>query len=143
VIAQDRHAPDQTRRTFVLRFVHVSTDPRQHLGRLGEQLAAEHLERLGHTIVCRNHRTRFGEIDLIARDDETLIFCEVKTRRGRGQPWDALHEAKRAQVRRMARAYLTEATDRPRTRLVRFDAIGVVIDLRGRLTRLEHLENAF
>ncbi|MET0600436.1 MAG: YraN family protein [Baekduia sp.] len=70
-------------------------------------------------------------------------FTEVKTRRGRGQPWDALHEAKRAQVRRMARAYLTEATDRPRTRLVRFDAIGVVIDLRGRLTRLEHLENAF
>ena len=121
----------------------VSTDPRQHLGRLGEQLAAEHLERLGHTIVCRNHRTRFGEIDLIACDGETLVFCEVKTRRGRGEPWDALHEAKRAQVRRMARAYLTEATDRPRTQLVRFDAIGVVIDLRGRLTRLEHLEDAF
>jgi putative endonuclease len=72
-----------------------------------------------------------------------LIFCEVNTRRGRGEPWDALHEAKRAQVRRMARAYLTEATDRPRTQLVRFDAIGVVIDLRGRLTRLEHLEDAF
>ena len=97
----------------------------------------------GLTIVCRNHRTRYGEIDLIACDGETLVFCEVKTRRGRGEPWDALHEAKRAQVRRMARAYLTEATDRPRTQLVRFDAIGVVIDLRGRLTRLEHLEDAF
>ncbi len=121
----------------------VSTDPRQHLGRLGEQLAAEHLERLGYTIVCRNHRTRFGEIDLIACAGETLVFVEVKARRGRGEPWDALHEAKRAQVRRMARAYLTDATDRPRTQLVRFDAIGVVIDLRGRLTRLEHLENAF
>jgi putative endonuclease len=143
VTALDRHVRDQTRRGPVLRFVHVSTDPRQHLGRLGEQLAAEHLERLGHTIVCRNHRTRFGEIDLIACDGETLIFCEVKTRRGRGEPWDALHEAKRGQVRRMARAYLTEATDRPRTQLVRFDAIGVVIDLRGRLTRLEHLEDAF
>jgi putative endonuclease len=143
VTTQDRHVRGQTRRSSVLRFEDVSTDPRQHLGRLGEQLAAEHLERLGYTIVCRNHRTRFGEIDLIACHDQTLVFCEVKTRRGRGEPWDALHEAKRAQVRRMARAYLSDATDRPRVRLFRFDAIGVVIDLRGRLTRLEHLENAF
>jgi putative endonuclease len=121
----------------------VPTDPRQHLGRLGEQLAAEHLERLGCAIVCRNHRTRYGEIDLIACDGDTLIFCEVKTRRGRGEPWDALGEAKRAQVRRMARSYLNDTTDRPRVRLLRFDAIGVVIDGRGRLTRLEHVENAF
>ena len=121
----------------------VPTDHRQHLGRLGEQLAAEHLERLGYAIVSRNHRTRYGEIDLVACDGATLVFCEVKTRRGRGEPWDALHESKRAQVRRMARAYLNETADRPRARLLRFDAIGVVIDLRGRLTRLEHLENAF
>lgn len=121
----------------------VPTDPRQHLGRLGERLAAEHLERLGYSIVCRNHRTRFGEIDLIALDRDVLVFVEVKSRRGRGEPWDALHDAKRAQVRRMARAYLTEATDRPRARLLRFDAIGVVIDARGRLTRLDHLEDAF
>jgi putative endonuclease len=121
----------------------VSCDPRQHLGRLGEQLAAEHLQRLGYAIVTRNHRTRFGEIDLVASDGTVLVFVEVKTRRGRGQPWDALHEGKRAQVRRMARAYLTEAGDRPRVRLLRFDAIGVVVDARGRLTRLEHLEDAF
>jgi putative endonuclease len=127
----------------VHRFERVSTDPRQHLGRLGEQLAAEHLERLGCAIVGRNHRTRYGEIDLIACDGTTLIFVEVKTRRGRGEPWDNLHEAKRAQVRRMARAYLGEATGRPRVRLLRFDAIGVVVDTRGRLTRLEHLEDAF
>jgi putative endonuclease len=120
-----------------------ATDPRQHLGRLGERLAAEHLERLGYTIVARNHRTRFGELDLVATDGTVLAFVEVKTRRGRGEPWDALHEAKRVQVRRMARAYLTEADDRPRVRLVRFDAIGVVVDARGRLTRLEHLEDAF
>jgi hypothetical protein len=55
----------------------VPTDPRQHLGRLGEQLAAEHLQRLGYAIVCRNHRTRYGEIDLIARDGDCLVFCEV------------------------------------------------------------------
>ncbi|HEY4098389.1 MAG TPA: YraN family protein [Baekduia sp.] len=55
----------------------MSTDPRQHLGRLGERLAAEHLERLGCAIVARNHRTRFGEIDLVACDGRTLIFVEV------------------------------------------------------------------
>jgi putative endonuclease len=133
----------QTRHELAHSVASVSTDPRQHLGRLGERLAAEHLERLGCTIVSRNHRTRFGEIDLVACDGTTLIFVEVKTRRGGGEPWDALHDAKRAQVRRMARAYLSEHAERPRVRLLRFDAIGVVVDAAGRLTRLEHLENAF
>jgi putative endonuclease len=120
------------------------TDPRHHLGRLGERLAAEHLERRGCSIVARNHRTRYGEIDLIAVDGDTTVFVEVKTRRGRGEPWDALHDAKRAQVRRMALAYLAdEAVQRPRTSHLRFDAIGVVIDARGHLTRLDHLVGAF
>jgi putative endonuclease len=121
----------------------VSTDPRHHLGRLGEGLAATHLERLGYAIVARNHRTRYGEIDLVVCDGQTLVFVEVKTRRGRGEPFDALHGFKQAQVRRMARAYLSEAEDRPRVPLLRFDAIGIAIDARGRLTRLEHLEDAF
>jgi putative endonuclease len=121
----------------------MSTDPRHRLGALGEQLAAEHLERLGYDVVARNHRTRFGEIDLIAADDDTLVIVEVKTRRGRGNPWDALDERKRLQVRRMGRAYLTEVTDRPRRRQVRFDAIGVTVDAAGRLTGLAHLESAF
>jgi putative endonuclease len=119
------------------------TDPRHHLGRLGERLAAEHLERRGCLIVGRNHRTRYGEIDLIVMDGDILVFVEVKTRRGRGSPWDALHDAKRAQVRRMARAYLTEVPDRPRAESLRFDAIGIQIDGRGRLTSLSHLEGAF
>lgn len=120
------------------------TDPRHHLGRLGERLAAEHLERRGCSIVARNHRTRHGEIDLIALDGDTMVFVEVKTRRGRGDPWDALHEAKRVQVRRMALAYLSDGpADRPRASLLRFDAIGVVVDARGRLTRLDHLLGAF
>lgn len=120
------------------------TDPRHHLGRLGERLAAEHLERRGCSIVARNHRTRYGEIDLIAVDGDAMVFVEVKTRRGRGEPWDALHDAKRVQVRRMALAYLADAAnDRPRTSLLRFDAIGIVLDARGRLTRLDHLEGAF
>jgi putative endonuclease len=125
----------------------MSADPRQHLGRTGEDLALSHLERLGYALVARNHRTRWGEIDLVVHDGRTLVFVEVKTRRaaagsGRG-PWEALHERKRAQVRRMAAAFLAEVEERPRAVDLRFDAIGVVIDPRGRLVALDHLEGAF
>ena len=123
----------------------MPTDLRHHLGRIGEDLALAHLERLGYTLVARNHRTRFGELDLVVFDGTTLVFVEVKTRRasaaGRG-PWEALHERKRRQVRRMAAAFLLEAPERPRSADLRFDAIGVVIDAYGKLVRLDHLEAA-
>jgi len=119
-------------------------DPRRQLGRLGEDLAARHLERLGYAIVARNHRTRHGELDIVAADAATLVFVEVKTRRaGPGAPFDALNDRKRGQVRRMATEYLARVTDRPRARELRFDAIGVTIDAHGALLALEHLEGAF
>ena len=122
----------------------MSDDPRHSLGRLGERLAAEHLERLGYRIVARNYRTRFGELDLVVTDDEVLVFCEVKTRHaGSGDPWDSLGEAKRRQVRSMGRVWLAEARERPRTSVLRFDAIGVQIDRDGALVSLDHLEGAF
>ena len=122
----------------------MSTDLRHRLGRAGEDAALRHLERRGFELVARNHRTRFGEIDLIVSDRATLIFCEVKARRaGSGSPWDALRGPKQRQVRLMARAYLADVDDRPRRDALRFDAIGVVFDARGRLVRLDHLEGAF
>jgi putative endonuclease len=122
----------------------MSDDPRHSLGRLGERLAAEHLERLGYRVVARNYRTRFGELDLVVTDDEVLVFCEVKARRaGSGDPWDSLGEAKRRQVRSMGRAWLSDASDRPRTSKLRFDAIGIVIDRNDGLVSLDHLEAAF
>ena len=121
----------------------MTTDQRHLLGQAAERLAAEHLKRLGYAIVARNHRTRFGEIDIVAADDETLVFVEVKARRGGGRPWDSLHERKQAQVRRMAAAYLAEVSERPRARDLRFDAIGVSVDGAGRLVSLDHLEGAF
>jgi putative endonuclease len=122
----------------------MSTDLRHRLGRAGEDLALEHMRRRGFALVDRNHRTRFGEIDLIVFDGTTLVFCEVKTRRaGSGHPWDALGPTKQRQVRRMAAAYLAEAENRPYADEMRFDAVGVVIDARGRLVRLDHLEGAF
>jgi putative endonuclease len=124
----------------------VTVDPRPQLGRLGEQLAAEHLIRRGCQIVERNYRTRWGELDIVAYDGRALIFCEVKTRRlsvpGR-DPLESVHARKRAKVRRMAGSWLVERTDRPYADNVRFDAIGVTFDPGGRLVRLEHLEGAF
>jgi putative endonuclease len=122
----------------------MSTDARRTLGRLGEQLAADHFERLGWVILARNHHTRFGELDLVALDGETLVFAEVKTcRLGRGTPWESLHERKRTQVRRMASVWLRDAAPRPRFWTIRCDAIGIVVDARGGLVRLDHLEGAF
>ena len=124
----------------------MTSDLGHRLGQLGEQLAAEHLLRCGFEIVERNYRTRWGELDIVAFDGRTLIFCEVKTRRiggAQGNPFDALGEFKRAQVRKMAGSWLIERTQRPYAELVRFDAIGVTIDPEGRLVSLEHLEAAF
>ena len=122
----------------------MSTDLRHRLGRAGEDLALAHLQRRGYRLIERNHRTRFGEIDLIVYDGRALVFAEVKTRRaGSGTPWDALGETKCRQVRRMAAAWLAETPDRPRSADLRFDAVGVIIDAHGRLVRLDHLEGAF
>ena len=122
----------------------MPSDARKTLGRLGEQLAAEHFERLGWEVVARSHRTRIGELDLVAVDGETLVFCEVKTcRLGHGRPWDSLHELKRSQVRRLAGAWLQEVRPRPWFAGIRCDAIGVLIDEHDKLVRLDHLRGAF
>jgi putative endonuclease len=113
---------------------------------LGEQLAAEHLTRRGFRILERNYRTRWGELDIVAFDGETLAFCEVKTRTvtTRGiAPFDALHAQKRARVRKMAGSWLRERRERPYAPAVRCDAIAVTFDRTGRLLALEHLEGAF
>lgn len=122
----------------------MPADLRHTLGRLGERFAAEHLERRGFAIVERNYRTRWGELDLVASAGEVLAFCEVKTRRaGPGIPFDALDARKRDRVKRMALAWLAEVQDRPHAGILRFDAIGVVIDAHGQLVRLDHVEGAF
>ena len=122
----------------------VTTDARHTLGRRGEELAAEHFERLGYEVLARRHRTRFGELDLVVRDGGALVFVEVKTRRpGPGHPFDALDPAKQQQVRRMAIAWMHDAPRHPFFESVRFDAVGVVVTADGRLVSLDHLEGAF
>jgi putative endonuclease len=124
----------------------ISADRTKELGRRGEELAAEHFSRLGYRVLARNHRTRFGELDLVLadEDDSTIVFCEVKSRRlGSGEPFDNLHERKQRQVRTMAAAWLSQVKDRPFGAELRFDAVGVTLDARGELVRLDHLEGAF
>lgn len=124
----------------------MSNDTRNELGRLGEQLAADHLVRRGFRILDRNFRTRHGELDIVAFDGKTMAFCEVKTRRlapGTGSPFDAIRYTKRSRVRQMAARWLAEATERPYAAVLRFDAIGITFDPSGKLVGLEHVEGAF
>jgi putative endonuclease len=124
----------------------MSDEARKELGRVGEKLAADHLVRMGYEVVERNYRTRWGELDLVARRGDTLTFCEVKTRRSGGRaggPFDAVGPDKQARVRRMAAQWLLERRDRRYAEVIRFDAIGVTFDGNGELAALEHLEGAF
>jgi putative endonuclease len=126
-------------------------DPRRRLGARGEELAARHLEARGLQVVDRNFRTRYGELDVVARDARFLVFCEVKTRIAREAletdvlgPFAAIGARKQRQVRAMAREWLSQGRlDGPRPPEVRFDAVGISFDAHGRLLALEHLEAAF
>jgi putative endonuclease len=122
------------------------TDARRSLGARGEELACAHLVRRGYVIVDRNFRTRWGELDIIATDDRSLVFCEVKCRRMSRRwrdPLESVGANKRVRVRRMAGQWLAQNRHRPRVSEIRFDAIGVTVDADGRLLRLDHLEAAF
>lgn len=129
----------------------MADDPRRRLGARGEELAARHLEARGYEVLERNFRTRYGEVDVVARDARFLVFCEVKTRivrRAAGAdvfgPFAAIGKRKQQQVRTMAREWLTLGRlEGPRPAELRFDAIGVSVDAHGRLLALEHLEAAF
>lgn len=125
-------------------FFAMPNDTRLRIGRTGEQLAAEHLERLDFRIVVRNFRNRHGELDLVATDGRVLVFCEVKTTRaGAGvSPLDHLDGHKCRQLRRMAASWLAESSGRERATELRFDVIGIVLDASGAMVGLEHIEAA-
>jgi putative endonuclease len=98
----------------------------QLFGNRGERVAARFLRRLGYRVLARNHRNRFGEIDLIAADGQTLVFVEVKTRRSAaaGAPFEAVDPTKQRQLTRAATAYLVQR--RLFDRSARFDVVGIV-----------------
>jgi putative endonuclease len=96
------------------------------LGKWGEAVASEFLIEAGMEIVARNWRCRHGEVDIIAADGATLVFCEVKTRSalGFGTPLTAITASKLLRLRRLVGLYLVETGGHRGS--VRIDAIGVL-----------------
>lgn len=122
------------------------TDDRLRTGRAGEQIACRHLRGTGIKVLERNARTRAGELDIVALDGRTLVFVEVKTtrpgnRRGPARPELAVGRRKQQQVRRLARAWLAQASPPPYAAM-RFDVIGIELRRDGHGT-LRHIRDAF
>jgi putative endonuclease len=116
-------------------------DARKQLGEWGERLAAGYLQRAGYEIIATNWRCQAGEIDLVARSGDTLIFVEVKTRRGDqwGAPEEAVTAHKSRKLRLLAQHYLLESEqDGP----YRIDVVAVELDRAGRFLRCEHYPGA-
>ena len=129
-------APPELRRGCLL------SDQRRAAGQRGEDLALEHLLSEGYSLVARNHRTRHGEIDLIVRRGGTLVFVEVKLRRGLGfgDPLESVTPHKQQRIRTLAERYLAGCKE-DAFEEVRFDVVGVLLE--GGKTRITHVEGAF
>ncbi|WP_437206066.1 YraN family protein [Planctomicrobium sp. SH664] len=115
---------------------------RKLFGDRGERLAARHLKQLGYRILARQCRNRLGEIDLIAMDQETVVFVEVKTRSSHvaGHPKEAVTYRKQQQLTRAALAWLK--THRLLERRARFDVVAITWQ-GNEPPQLEHVINAF
>lgn len=112
---------------------------RQALGGYGEDLAARHLVGEGMRILERNYRCRFGEIDIVAADGDTIVVCEVKTRSGvaYGTPAAAITKAKASRLRRLAAHWMNERS--VRSAGLRIDVVAVLVPARG-AARVERIE---
>jgi len=111
------------------------------IGSVGEDAALELYRRRGYRLVAKNWRCRLGEVDLIVARDRTLVFCEVKTRRGSrfGGPFDAVTETKRRKLRSLAELFMLE--HRAPAHDVRFDVASVSVGPGGPSVHL--FEDAF
>jgi putative endonuclease len=116
---------------------------RAEFGKWAEDHACRTLERHGYAIRERRHRTRFGEIDIIATDRGVLVFVEVKARRSAtcGSPAEAVTAAKRRRLLQLAERYLQrhQLTNTP----CRFDVVSVYCPGPGEPPRVEHVQSAF
>jgi len=110
-------------------------------GKLGEQMAAAYLEEAGYRILEQNYRCRFGEIDIIARDGDTIVFVEVKSRRSDkyGLPQLAVGPDKQMRISKISLFYLQ--TKRLDSYNARFDVVAVNLKPEG--CRIELIKDAF
>jgi putative endonuclease len=118
------------------------TTQRRAVGAYGERLAARHLQDNGLVLLDRNWRCADGEIDLILRDGDDLVFCEVKTRRTAtfGPPAAAVTHRKVRKLRSLAARWLADSG--VRARHIRFDVVEVRPQPRGR-AQVVHIRAAF
>jgi len=124
------------------------TTARRRTGQIAEDLVAQQLASSGWEIVERNARTRYGELDIVARDGDTLVFIEVKGGRadtsfGPEKPILSVDFRKQRRVRRLATAWISERREQPFYKEIRFDAVGVTLDRHGRAIDVEHVRGAF
>jgi putative endonuclease len=124
------------------------TIARQKTGQRAEELVARRLAAAGWEIVERNARSRYGELDIVARDGRALVFVEVKAGRegnafGPERPILAVDRRKQQQVRRLATAWISEHRGSLRYEEIRFDAVGVSFDRSDRVVDVEHIRAAF
>ncbi|HEU5064026.1 MAG TPA: YraN family protein [Solirubrobacterales bacterium] len=124
------------------------TVARRRTGEIAEELVARRLAAKGWEIVERNARTRYGELDIVARDNGTLVFIEVKgaregTRFGPEKPILSIDFRKQQRVRRLATAWMSERRGQPLYKEIRFDAVGVTLDRAGRPVDVDYVKGAF
>ena len=124
------------------------TAARRATGEKAEDLVARRLAAAGWEILERNARTRYGELDIVARDGPALVFVEVKAGREGGafgpeRPVLAVDARKQRRVRKLAVAWMAERRGVRPYAQIRFDAVGVTFDRAGRTIAVEHIPGAF
>lgn len=119
----------------------MKTRSNRLIGERGEAVAVQFLQRAGYLIVARNYHTRDGEIDIIARDEESLVFVEVKSTRMNtfGEPQTWVDERKQRRIGRAAEKYLRDNAIEECD--CRFDI--VTVDFSKNPPRVEHTSDAF
>ncbi len=107
-------------------------------GRKGEEIACQYLLKKGLVVITRNYSTRFGEIDLIMRDNDVLVFVEVKTKKGTdwGTPEEMFTVGKLRRVKNMATVYLG-GKEVP----CRIDMVAVLLNPDNTINRVTHYDN--
>lgn len=117
---------------------------KKELGRKGEEIALKFLKEKGYELITRNYRCHnFGELDLVMHDGKYLVFVEVRTKKNtaHGTPIETVDYAKRRQIVKMARLYMTKEKV-PEDTYCRFDVVGIVIP-NSEEPEIEHIQDAF
>lgn len=110
------------------------------LGQLGENIAREYLEKKGYNIIEQNYKTKYAEIDLVAKKDDVLIFVEVRSKTGEqfGSPEDTINREKKRRLKMNSKGYVYRVKWKEGYRI---DAICIVFNPDQTVFRLTHHEN--